>query len=143
MPAGEVEQAFRHMQQGMHMGKIVVQMPEDPASLQVSKARQKVAFDPDAAYLLVGGLGGIGRSIATWMVEHGAKHLLFLSRSAGESSGDRAFLHELEVQGCDARAVKGDVSVLTDVQKAVDSCSYSIRGMLQLSMLTRVCLLLS
>ena len=138
MPAGEVEQAFRHLQQGLHMGKIVVQIPENTASLQVSKIRQSVAFDPDAAYLLVGGLGGIGRSIATWMVEHGAKHLIFLSRSAGHAADDQAFLEELRFQGCDARAVKGDVSILADVQRAVDDCPQPIRGMLQLSMLTRV-----
>ncbi|PLB49359.1 putative polyketide synthase [Aspergillus steynii IBT 23096] len=137
MPASEVEQAFRHMQQGLHMGKIVVQMTERSSSLQVAKSRQKVTFDPDTAYLLVGGLGGIGRSIALWMVEHGAKHLIFLSRSAGQSPGDKSFLHELEIQGCDARAVKGDVSVLTDVQRAVNESPYPIRGMLQLSMLTR------
>ncbi|KAK1139769.1 Type I Iterative Polyketide synthase (PKS) [Aspergillus melleus] len=137
MPAGEVEQAFRHLQQGLHMGKVVVQIPENTASLQVSKTRQSVTFDPDAAYLLVGGLGGIGRSIATWMVEHGAKHLIFLSRSAGQSANDQAFLYELHVQGCDASAVKGDVSILADVQRAVDGSSHPIRGMLQLSMLTR------
>jgi len=32
----------------------------------------------DASYLLVGDLGGIGRAVASWMVEKGARHLVFL-----------------------------------------------------------------
>lgn len=36
-------------------------------------------------YVLVGGMGGFGRSIATWIVQKGAKKLAFISRS-GDST---------------------------------------------------------
>ncbi|KAI6344808.1 hypothetical protein MCOR23_001362 [Pyricularia oryzae] len=37
----------------------------------------------DTFYLITGGFGGLRTVIATWMVEHGAKSIVFLSRSAG------------------------------------------------------------
>jgi NAD(P)-dependent dehydrogenase (short-subunit alcohol dehydrogenase family)/acyl carrier protein len=39
-------------------------------------------FRPDAAYLITGGLGGLGPSIARWMVERGARHLCICSQRA-------------------------------------------------------------
>nr|WP_294524331.1 type I polyketide synthase [uncultured Rhodopila sp.] len=36
----------------------------------------------DAAYLITGGLGGIGLAMARWLVERGARHLLLLGRQA-------------------------------------------------------------
>ncbi|KAK1985726.1 hypothetical protein LZ30DRAFT_767884 [Colletotrichum cereale] len=41
-------------------------------------------FRAEATYLLAGGTGGIGQSVAVWMAENGARNFVFLSRSAGE-----------------------------------------------------------
>ncbi|MFA6239911.1 MAG: SDR family NAD(P)-dependent oxidoreductase [Candidatus Hydrogenedentales bacterium] len=38
-------------------------------------------FDSNAAYLVTGGLGGIGLRVARWMAEHGARHLLLVNRT--------------------------------------------------------------
>jgi len=35
----------------------------------------------DATYVLIGGTGGLGRSIAKWMVSKGARNIVLLSRS--------------------------------------------------------------
>ncbi|KAJ9488614.1 hypothetical protein VN97_g4706 [Penicillium thymicola] len=42
-------------------------------------------FDPNASYVLVGGFGGIGRSVARWMVTRGAKNFIFVARSGASS----------------------------------------------------------
>lgn len=134
----EVEKAFRDMQQGLHMGKIAVKMNHNPVEFVPRRTRQQFSLSPDASYLLVGGLGGIGRAIATWMVEKGARQLIFLSRSAGESDMDQAFFQELYVQGCLAIPVKGNVAILDDVKRAVAASPKPICGVLQLSMVLRV-----
>lgn len=75
------------------------------------------------------------------MAENGASHLVYLSRSAGESQDDQAFLRELEVQGCHATCVKGDVAEPAepgDVAKAVAMCSAPLRGVLQMSLALQV-----
>ncbi|KAI0386667.1 ketoacyl-synt-domain-containing protein [Hypomontagnella monticulosa] len=45
----------------------------------------KCFLNPDGTHIIVGGTGGLGRSMARWMVEHGARHILLLSRSGGKS----------------------------------------------------------
>lgn len=136
--ACNVKEAFRYMQSGLHIGKILIKMPQNTNGLNVARSRRQSALSPDLAYILVGGLGGIGQTLATWMVEKGARHLVFLSRSAGTSARDQAFAHELEIQGCTVVLVKADVSVLEDVKAAIRSCPRPIGGILQLSMVLRV-----
>ena len=63
---------MRFMQKGIHLGKIVVPMPEDHAELRGQSMKPGIQLDKNAAYLLVGGLGGLGQAIAVWMAEAGA-----------------------------------------------------------------------
>ncbi len=44
-------------------------------------ANTKSWFDPNKAYILVGGLGGLGLEVAYWMVTRGARKLVLVSRS--------------------------------------------------------------
>ncbi|XDG09180.1 hypothetical protein ABKA04_008795 [Annulohypoxylon sp. FPYF3050] len=85
----------------------------------------------------VGGLGGLGRAISAWMVDHGAGELIYLSRSAGEGQGDALFVNELKSMSCDVKLVKGDVTDFEDVAKAISSASYPLRGIIQMSMVLR------
>lgn len=138
--ASNIVEAFRYMQAGAHMGKILIQMPSESAQLPVPPATAAVTFRSGASYLLVGGLGGIGRTISTWMVEQGARELVYLSRSAGRSNEDQAFIRELEMQGCHVICVQGDVSSQDDVTRAVAECSLPLAGVLQMAINLRVSL---
>lgn len=139
--ATDVSEAFRYMQQGTHMGKIVIRMPQDPSAIPLAGVKAPVQFSPDVSYLLVGGLGGLGRSISTWMVEQGARHLVYLSRTAGQTDKDRAFIRELEDQGCRAVCVAGSVVNMEDVRFAIAQCPKPLAGVYQLSTVLRVCLI--
>jgi hypothetical protein len=93
------------------MGKAVLRMPEDVSDLAVNfkKAATPLELDPNAAYILTGGLGGLGKSIATWMVERGARSPIFLSRSAGTKPADKAVFDELRAMSCNVSFVQGEV----------------------------------
>ncbi|RYP07435.1 hypothetical protein DL765_009146 [Monosporascus sp. GIB2] len=91
----------------------------------------------DAAYLFVGGLGGLGRSVTTFLIEKGARHFIFLSRTAGDMSDDDPFVCELEAQDCVATRVSGDVNNYDDVVKAIRTVAMPIAGVLQASMVLR------
>ena len=136
--AAHIIDAFKYMQKGQHIGKIVVTMPKDPQELDMTAVQQELRLRPDASYLLVGGLGGLGRAISTWMVERGARHLLYLSRSAGKSDSDQAFFRELEAQGCAVQAICGDVTDAEEVKRAVQDASAPIAGIMHMSMVLRV-----
>lgn len=126
------------MQTGQHMGKIVIRMPEDSTKLPVKGSLNDFSLPSDASYILVGGMGGLGRSVATWMVEHGARDLVFLSPSAGKSEEARLFLKEIESQQCSATAVAGSVAKMEDVHRALSACRSRIGGVIQMSMVMKV-----
>lgn len=121
------------MQAGTHLGKILVRMPSSVDSLPPPIVKRFPTFRSDAAYLLIGGLGGVGRSASTWMVEQGARELIFLSRSAGKSEEDQAFIGELEAQGCHVSCVLGNVTDLEAVKRAVATCTRPLVGVLQMA----------
>jgi hypothetical protein len=131
--ARNAEDAFRHMQTGQHMGKIVIKIG-DPDQVPVATDERPVSFSPDYSYVLVGGTGGIGRSIGRWMVENGARNLVFLSRSAGTSLCSKAYFQELELMGCAVNAVSGSVMNFEDVQSAIALCPKPLAGVIQLAM---------
>ncbi|KAK1975933.1 beta-ketoacyl synthase domain-containing protein [Colletotrichum cereale] len=109
---GEMEDAFRILQQGKHMGKIVLTAhPEDMVKV-VPKPPAPTRLRPDATYLLPGGAGGLGRSIAKWMAgpTQGAKNLVFLSRGGADAPTTRELLAELAVMGVRATALKCNVA---------------------------------
>ncbi|KAH6649117.1 acyl transferase domain-containing protein [Truncatella angustata] len=136
--AEKIQDAFRYMQKGIHMGRIVVRMPEDPASLPIALPAPKPIFSPDGVYLLAGGLGGLGRSILSWMASHGARHLIVFSPSAGTLPEHRLFVEELGEMGCELRCIAGDVANYDFVQKVVaDAGNHPIKGVLQLAMVLR------
>ncbi|KAM5494833.1 Type I Iterative PKS [Microsporum audouinii] len=135
--AGEVIDAFRYMQTGKHMGKILIKMPDNPSEMPLTKGCQTIKLSPNGSYLLVGGLGGLGRAVTTWMVEKGARHFIFLSRSAGESDSDKDFLRELAVQECTATIVKGSVADLDDVKQAATASLKPVIGIIHMAMALR------
>lgn len=125
------------MQKGQHMGKIVVSMNTPSMDLGIVRPTNGPVFRQDASYLVVGGLGGLGRLVSTWMVDHGARALIYLSRRAGESPEDRAFFRELESQGCAVTVVKGSVTIMSDVDRAIDLARQPIRGVFNMSMVLK------
>jgi aryl carrier-like protein len=126
------------MKKGEHIGKIVITMPDNPADIAATKVNSGRLFSDTATYLVVGGLGGLGRSVTRWMVEKGARNFCFLSRSAGDQDKHGLFLEEIRSQGCQAVAVSGSVAEMADVQKAIETSPSRIAGVLQMSMVLRV-----
>lgn len=135
--ASAVQDAFRFMQGGHHIGKIVVNMPTDPQTLESVKAYPQTSLRSDRSYLLVGGLGGLGRVVASWMVENGARHLIFLSRSGDAHEETRDYLDELRSQGCQLQIFTGSVSKKADVETAVREASVPIAGVINMSMVLK------
>ncbi|CAF3688455.1 unnamed protein product [Adineta steineri] len=77
--ANEIEQAFRFMSQGKHMGKVVIKIYDETHPLV--RALRKTWFSPNKTYIITGGLGGFGLELTEWLVERGARHLILCSRS--------------------------------------------------------------
>jgi aryl carrier-like protein len=136
--ASSAYEAFKYMQSGQHIGRICISVRDASANVKlpelVSKPVKSLNLNEEASYLLVGGLGGLGRAVSTWMLEYGARHLIFLSRNAGTSPEDRAFINELGSMGCNVQIIRGSVTNLSDVVSAVNAAKYPLKGVLQMSM---------
>lgn len=134
--ASNTAEALRHMQAGQHIGRFGLRMPGSTEDLPMPlDSPDAVHFKADASYLLVGGTGGLGRAISNWMAERGARHLVYLSRTAPPEDGSD-FVRELAVQGCQVEFVTGSVTSLEDVQRAITTCcgeERPLKGVLQLS----------
>lgn len=131
--ATDIEQAFKFLEDPGHIGKVVVTMAPS-TSLIVSPSPQHLALDPEGTYILTGGVGGLGRAVATWMVGHGARHLTFLSRTSGTSDTSKELFNELEAMGCSVTAVAGRAESRRDVETAVRESKRPVKGVLHLAM---------
>ncbi|KAJ3460440.1 hypothetical protein MRS44_011307 [Fusarium solani] len=100
--------AFRTMQSGKHMGKLVINCEEANALPVVPASLDSFRFPKQATYVLVGGLGGIGRSIGKMMVDIGASNLVFISRSV--DSERQEYVDKLRQLGVTVEVLKCDVS---------------------------------
>ena len=139
-PISEIQHAFRTMQTGKHLGKIVIK-PNEGDLVKVLPQKQAVQLQPDVSYLLVGGLGGIGRSIAQWLVSHGAKNLILLSRSAASQSNSQAFVKELIDAGCKTAIKNCDIANEDDLSRVMDECYTevpAVKGVIQAAMVLNV-----
>ncbi|KAJ4302895.1 Mycolipanoate synthase [Kalmusia sp. IMI 367209] len=125
--AANVQEAFKHLQGESQMGKVVVKFSTD-VTLPLAPTVPQAEFRGDATYVLVGGLGGLGKAIAQWMVQHGAKNLMFLSRSAGKSQEDQEFFKELNLMGCSAQFFPVDIADTAALKAAIDKASSPIAG---------------
>ncbi|KAF5023550.1 hypothetical protein F66182_4417 [Fusarium sp. NRRL 66182] len=140
-PAAQTADAFRFMQKGFHIGRVGVSVQHAPEGTEIpfetTRRNRPVEFSGSSSYLLVGGLGGLGRAISVWLVEHGAKELVYLSRSAGQGPADSILVAELESMGCHVKLVQGDVTKSQDVDKAVNAAALPLKGVVQMSMVLR------
>jgi acyl transferase domain-containing protein/NADPH:quinone reductase-like Zn-dependent oxidoreductase/NAD(P)-dependent dehydrogenase (short-subunit alcohol dehydrogenase family)/ubiquinone/menaquinone biosynthesis C-methylase UbiE len=133
-PMQQVARAFRLLQTGKHMGKVVLSVAPDE-QVRVLPQLPTPKLRADASYLLVGGLGGLGRCIAQWMVDHGARNLILLSRSAGKQASG-ACVSRLREAGCHVAAVGCDVADREALARALDACERDeqlppVRGVIQ------------
>lgn len=132
----QFEEAFRFMQSGKHIGKIVV-MPADDDVVQAIPDPAGMRLPENATYLLSGGLGGLGRSIARWMVGRGARNLVFLSRSGANNDAARELIQELRDDNVKVEVLKTDITDLSvlrsDLQPVLRGMP-PVRGVIQAAM---------
>ncbi|MBM4094916.1 MAG: SDR family NAD(P)-dependent oxidoreductase, partial [Planctomycetes bacterium] len=114
----EITDAIRLMQQGRHVGKIVVATDRRPTRV-LWRDCEPIAFRPDATYLITGGLGGFGLSLAQWMADRGARHLALLGRRGVHSPRAERVIDELRSSGVQVAVTPADVSKEDELAAAI------------------------
>lgn len=127
----QVEQAFRFMASGKHIGKVVVKVRnEEPQKVltngvpKLMTAIPRTYMHKEKSYIIVGGLGGFGLELANWMVTRGATRLVLTSRSGVKTGYQSLMVRRWKERGViiaidtnDVTTVKGAESLLRDSNK--------------------------
>ncbi|MFT5686036.1 MAG: NADPH:quinone reductase-like Zn-dependent oxidoreductase/3-oxoacyl-(acyl-carrier-protein) synthase/malonyl CoA-acyl carrier protein transacylase, partial [Myxococcota bacterium] len=102
-PIAEAGETFRHMARGLHRGKLVLSGGE-PVSVVVEDA-----LDLSGTWLVTGGLGGLGLSVASWLAEQGAS-LLLIGRRGAHTEAQKAAVEAMRALGVSVSVAAADVS---------------------------------
>ncbi|KAL4862785.1 KR domain-containing protein [Aspergillus spectabilis] len=132
---GQLKQGLRALQTGTSIGKITLVPSNHPVSV-IPTPLAPLTLHPNASFILAGGLGGIGRSIALRLARRGAKHLVFLSRSATVHEAGQRTITKLKDLGCTSHVFQCDVSDksrLSEVIAQIRETLPPIRGCIQSS----------
>ena len=99
------------------------------------------SFNSDATYVIVGGFGGLGRTIIAWMADRGAHHFLVLSRSGDTRATAKDLIREMHGKGVQVIGVACDITRERSVVSALEDSAHQlppIRGCIQASMVLKV-----
>lgn len=130
----DVNKALRRFGSRNRMGKIAINLENGDNYLNVRPLKYRSIFSSTKSYLMIGCLGGIGRSLSKWMMARGARHFVFLGRSGLDKSSARNLVQELKNLGASVHVVRGDVTKYWDVQAVVDRADTPIGGVIQAAM---------
>ncbi|WP_025733147.1 type I polyketide synthase [Carnimonas nigrificans] len=113
--ADRVVEAYRYMQQARQIGKVVVTYEQPPKAQSSRHSEAPLTLDPTGSYLITGGLSGFGLATARWLADHGARHLVLVSRrglNAQTSQDEEAqqAIEQLKAQGVTVNVAACDVS---------------------------------
>ncbi|NUR61102.1 MAG: type I polyketide synthase [Catenulispora sp.] len=111
----EVHAAFGTLSRGENVGKVVLDFGTGRPDVA---AAPPAALDPDAVYLITGGLGALGQLTAEQFALLGARHIAVVSRSADPER--TAVLSERLGPDVDLGVHVGDVAEPDDVARLAD-----------------------
>ncbi|KAH8177899.1 KR domain-containing protein [Sarocladium implicatum] len=136
-PISQIGDAFRLIQAGKHTGKVILTVEPEQTVPAVEPKPRLVELQSNATYIVVGGLGGLGRCIVDWLAERGAPYIVIFTRSAIVPEDAQPFLQRLSSSGIVVQIEQCDVSSEDSLAQAVCNMRESlppVRGVIQAAM---------
>ncbi|KAF3924448.1 hypothetical protein AA313_de0209522 [Arthrobotrys entomopaga] len=133
-------EAFKVAGMQDHAAKVVLDMKPGSQVPAIITSKCRTNFSPDATYVIAGGLGGLGRDIARWMAERGAKHIVLLSRSGARTEQAKCLRTELKSQGVNCLTPSCDISSYESLRETIEIVAKlmpPVRGCIQATMVLR------
>jgi acyl transferase domain-containing protein/acyl carrier protein len=97
-----------------------------------TSAAGRAPVDPAGAYLISGGLGGLGLTFAEWLVSEGARHLWLVGRRPPDETAQRAIavLRRQGAQVTTAAADVADAEAIAGLMDAIAARGAPLKGVL-------------
>ncbi|WP_405594706.1 type I polyketide synthase [Streptomyces sp. NBC_01410] len=134
-PLADATEAFRLMAGASHIGKLVLTVP-DQGDTTARIDGEPSAVRPGGAYIVTGGLRGVGLEAARWLAGQGAGHVVLNGRSPGPRSTSRT-LEELRAGGTRITVVLGDIADPGTAERLVATATANglrLRGLVHAAM---------
>lgn len=134
IPSSLIPECFEQAEAQSGLGKVVMTLSPHDHTPVSSRVLNPLSLDENATYLLVGGLGGLGRSLARLLVTNGARNIAFISRSGNASANAKPLMQELLGQGVLVNMFACDVSDEQGMKQVLSQCEKDmppIRGVVQ------------
>lgn len=131
-PLAEAATAIRVMGAAEHTGKLILSIPRVGHSTVVVPPEQARVFRSDGAYIVTGGLGGLGLFLAGKMSAAGAGRIVLNSRSQPKAAA-LAEITRMRASGTEIEVVSGDIAQAETVDRLVSAATSSglpVRGVL-------------
>ncbi|XP_045925650.1 fatty acid synthase [Micropterus dolomieu] len=142
----QVEEAFRYMAQGKHIGKVVLQVcsEEREAAVQTASPLSFPAIcrtfcHASHSYIITGGLGGFGLELAQWLTERGARKLVLTSRSGIRNGYQAKQVREWQGQDVEVLVSTNDVGTVEETEQLIAEASQlgPVGGIFHLAMVLK------
>ena len=134
-PLSETTEAFRLMARAGHIGKLVVTVPDHGTS-SAQLPEGPVPVQAGGAYIVTGGLRGLGLATAQWLAQQGAGHLVLNGRTP-PSPSTSGMLGKLIGAGIRVTVVLGDIAEPGTAERltaAVAKQNMPLRGVVHCAM---------
>uniref|UniRef100_A0A6Q2Y0D1 Fatty acid synthase n=1 Tax=Esox lucius TaxID=8010 RepID=A0A6Q2Y0D1_ESOLU len=143
----QVEEAFRYMAQGKHIGKVLLQVRSEEKGSGVQTVGSPLSlpaicrtFCPASqSYIITGGLGGFGLELAHWLTERGARKLVLTSRSGIRNGYQAKRVREWQGMGVQVLVSTSDVSTEEGAERLInEACRLGpVGGVFHLAMVLK------
>nr|BAM77409.1 polyketide synthase [Talaromyces purpureogenus] len=135
----DIPAAFRFLRPGTHIGKVVLSQdgPKPKVEVPIRRAPENLGLRADGCYLIVSSLRGLCGSLAIYLAQQGAKHLAVMSRSGYADEKSRYVIKQINALGAHIDLLTADVTIATDVKKAMQQTAVPIVGIIQGAMVLR------
>ncbi|MGO9693042.1 MAG: sulfolipid-1 biosynthesis phthioceranic/hydroxyphthioceranic acid synthase [Mycobacterium sp.] len=131
-PIHDAAAAVRLVGGAGHTGKVVLDVPHAGSSVAAVPPESVRPFRSDGAYIVTGGLGGLGLFLAGEMAGAGCGRIVLNSRSAPGEQAQQA-IERLRATGADIVVECGDIAVPATAERLVAAATASglpVRGVL-------------
>ncbi|MFF0146713.1 sulfolipid-1 biosynthesis phthioceranic/hydroxyphthioceranic acid synthase [Amycolatopsis sulphurea] len=132
-PLSEAATVIRTMSSAGHTGKQVLTIPATGSSTAVVPPHQSPVFRRDGAYLITGGLGGLGLALADHLAQGGCGRIVLTSRSRPDKHIRKTIARIQHDNGVDVQVECGDIADPATATKLVETATGTglrLRGVL-------------
>ncbi|KAK9502675.1 hypothetical protein O3M35_011397 [Rhynocoris fuscipes] len=137
----QLEQSFRHMTTGKHIGKVLVKVRDEKEHnvCKITSEVSEIYFDAHKSYIIIGGLGGFGLELANWMITRGAKILILTSNSGIRNGYQKLRLNYWKENGISVIVSKENCLTLCSTQNLINLANKSapVGGIFHLALVLR------